>query len=60
MFATLLGGCPDRRSAEGRPLESLVEAAVRAQEAAGLEPITDGGYRDRDGPGRGLARHGEH
>lgn len=39
MFGTLLGGLPPPDTTDaGDP----VEAAVRAQEAAGLEPITDG------------------
>ena len=46
MFATLLGALPRPPVPDGSPLESLVEAAVRAQETAGLEPVTDGGYRD--------------
>jgi hypothetical protein len=43
MFATLLGALPRPPLDEGADLAALVEAAVRAQEAAGLEPITDGG-----------------
>jgi methionine synthase II (cobalamin-independent) len=44
MFATLLGPLPrPPLEADAGALE-LVEAAVRAQEAAGLEPITDGGF----------------
>ncbi len=42
MFATLLGGLP-------RPdpdLDRAIELVVRAQEDAGLEPITDGRLRD--------------
>lgn len=38
VFATLLGGLPAPDIAKGDP----VEFAVRAQEEAGLEPITDG------------------
>jgi methionine synthase II (cobalamin-independent) len=38
MFATLLGGLPPPDDTDLSP----VEAAVRAQEEAGLEPITDG------------------
>lgn len=52
MFATLLGPLPRPPVEDGSPLESLVEAAVRAQEAAGLEPVTDGGYWDADDPVR--------
>ena len=56
MFATLLGALPrppldDRAS----PL-ALTEAAVRAQEAAGLEPITDGGVGDAGRPVVAWAR----
>lgn len=40
MFATLLGGLPTPDAADG--VGSPVEVAVRAQEDAGLEPITDG------------------
>jgi methionine synthase II (cobalamin-independent) len=45
MFATLLGGLP-RPPIEGREIEAEVTVAVRAQEDAGLEPITDGRLRD--------------
>jgi methionine synthase II (cobalamin-independent) len=41
MFATLLGGMPRPPIDADAPAEALVEAAVRAQEDAGLEPITD-------------------
>jgi methionine synthase II (cobalamin-independent) len=44
MFATLLGGLPRPPLGADAPLGALVEAAVRAQEAAGLDPITDGGF----------------
>ncbi len=50
MFATLLGPLPRPPVEDGSPLESLVEAALRAQETAGLEPVTDGGYRDGGDP----------
>lgn len=44
MFATLLGALP--RPDDGTDdLDRLVELAVRAQEDAGLEPITDGRLR---------------
>lgn len=43
MFATLLGALPP--PAEAGDVESHIETAVRAQEAAGLEPITDGRLR---------------
>ena len=46
--------CRVRRSVRTRPAEALVEAAVRAQEAAGIEPLTDGAAARRDGPRRGL------
>ncbi len=46
MFATLLGPLPrPPLGAEATGLE-LIAAAIRAQEAAGLEPITDGGFGD--------------
>lgn len=44
MFGTLLGGLPspaDVAADDGTAVEA-VEAAIRAQEAAGLEPVTDG------------------
>ncbi len=44
MFATLLGGLPRPPLPDGASSEALAEAAVRAQETAGLEPITDGGH----------------
>jgi methionine synthase II (cobalamin-independent) len=50
MFATLLGGLPRPSLADGTPVEALVEAAVRAQEAAGLDPVTDGGLFGEDRP----------
>jgi methionine synthase II (cobalamin-independent) len=52
MFATLLGGLPRPPLPDGHEIERadeldvLVELAIRAQEAAGLEPITDGRLRD--------------
>jgi methionine synthase II (cobalamin-independent) len=50
MFATLLGGLPrppvEGGGAEGDDMDGIVAAAVRAQEDAGLEPITDGRLRD--------------
>jgi len=45
MFATLVGGLPRPHLEAGAPVETLVEAAVRAQEEAGLEPITDADLR---------------
>jgi hypothetical protein len=47
MFATLLGALP-RPTEAGEDLELAIELAIRAQEEAGLEPITDG--RLRNGP----------
>ena len=44
MLATLLGGLPMPDGVEG--LNVAVKAIVRAQEEAGLEPITDGRLRD--------------
>lgn len=46
MFATLLGAMPRPPLGPDAPVDALVEAAVRAQEAAGLDPVTDGGLRD--------------
>jgi methionine synthase II (cobalamin-independent) len=48
LFATLLGSLPRPPLSDDAPLDALVEAAVRAQEAAGLEPITDGGFLGED------------
>jgi hypothetical protein len=46
VFATLLGGLP-RPDGDGAPDDDeMVITAVRAQEAAGLEPLTDGRLRD--------------
>jgi methionine synthase II (cobalamin-independent) len=45
MFATLLGALPRPPLEAGAPVLALVEAAVRAQEAAGLDPVTDGGLQ---------------
>ena len=45
MFATLVGGLPPPPLEAGAPTEVLVEAAVRAQEGAGLEPISDAEMR---------------
>jgi methionine synthase II (cobalamin-independent) len=45
MFATLLGPLPRPPLADDARVDDLVEAALRAQEAAGLEPVTDGGFR---------------
>jgi methionine synthase II (cobalamin-independent) len=46
MFATLLGSLPRPPLPADARVDDLVTAAVRAQEAAGLEPLTDGGLRD--------------
>src|SRR6478752_10100886 len=43
MFATLLGALPRPPLPESASTEALLEAVVRAQEATGLDPITDGG-----------------
>jgi methionine synthase II (cobalamin-independent) len=50
VFATLLGGLPRPVDAGGATLdlEAAVEAAIRAQESAGLEPVTDGRLRTPD------------
>ena len=45
MFATLLGPLP--RPDGALDDDAAVVAAIRAQEAAGLEPLTDGQLRDR-------------
>jgi methionine synthase II (cobalamin-independent) len=46
VFATLLGGLP-RPTESTDDLNRAIEIAIRAQEDAGLEPITDGRLRDR-------------
>lgn len=49
MFATLLGSLPLPDVTEAaHGLDAAVIAAVRAQEAANLEPLTDGRLRDPD------------
>jgi methionine synthase II (cobalamin-independent) len=54
MFATLLSALPMPSLTEGREpgtsaaVEAAVEVVIRAQEEAGLEPITDGRLGDRD------------
>lgn len=63
MFATLIGGLP-RPLGPGDvmlDLEAAIEAAIRAQEAAGLEPVTDGRLRTPDllDLGGALLRNGE-
>lgn len=54
MFATLLGGLPAPDG--GGDVDRQIEAVIRAQEEAGLEPITDGRLRDPgfDRPGIAL------
>ena len=42
MFATLLGALPRPPLPVDAPRDALVEAAVRAQEVAGIDPVTDG------------------
>ncbi len=46
MFATLLGGLPRPIVDDAADLDAQVVAAIREQEEAGLEPITDGRLRD--------------
>jgi hypothetical protein len=43
MFATLLGALPRPPLPDSASIGALLEAVVRAQEAAGLDPVTDGG-----------------
>jgi methionine synthase II (cobalamin-independent) len=50
MFATLLGSLPRPPLAPDASDLDLVEAAVRAQEAAGLVPVTDGGMENGRSP----------
>jgi len=45
MFGTLLGGFPRPRA---RGATAAIEAVLRAQEAAGLEPVTDGRLGPQD------------
>ncbi len=52
MFATLIGALPRPPIGADALVGDLVEAAVRAQEAAGLEPVTDGGFGDASDPVR--------
>jgi len=46
MFATLLGALPSPDLVEGGASDDPVVAVIRAQEAAGLEPVTDGRLGD--------------
>jgi methionine synthase II (cobalamin-independent) len=50
MFATLLGALPRPPLDADAPVTALVEAAVRAQETAGLDPVTDGGLQPEARP----------
>lgn len=50
MFATLLGPLPRPPLGSGVSDRELIEAAVRAQEAAGIEPINDGGLGGGEPP----------
>ena len=42
MFATILGGLPRPSIPDDAPADEAVPLAIAAQEAAGLEPLTDG------------------
>lgn len=48
MFGTLLGGLPWPDGVAAGDVHAAVEAAIRAQEHAGLEPLTDGRLRPDD------------
>jgi methionine synthase II (cobalamin-independent) len=50
VFATLLGRLPRPPLEPNASDLELVEAAVRAQEEAGLEPVTDGGLENTQSP----------
>jgi methionine synthase II (cobalamin-independent) len=50
VFATLLGRLPRPPLAPNASDLELVEAAVRTQEEAGLEPVTDGGLENAQPP----------
>lgn len=50
MFATLLGALPRPPLPVGASIEALLEAVVRVQEDAGLEPVTDGGLLAAEDP----------
>jgi hypothetical protein len=51
MFATLLGSLPRPPLAADASRRALVEAVVRAQQIAGIEPVTDGGLPGATDPG---------
>ena len=60
MFATLLGSLPRPPLAADASVDALVEAVVRAQESAGLDPVTDGGQHADTPPleaWRATSRH---
>lgn len=54
MFATLLGDLPRPPLDRDASAAALVEAVLRAQETAGLEPVTDGGFGSGVGSPLGL------
>ena len=56
MFATLLGGLPRPPLPDDARSDDLVAAAVGAQEAAGLEPLVDGGSWGNDELGTVVER----
>jgi len=56
MFATLLGGLPRPPLPDGATAGDLVAAAIRAQEAAGLELLIDGGLWGNDDRGTVVER----
>jgi methionine synthase II (cobalamin-independent) len=56
VFATLLGGLPRPPVPESATVEELVVAAIAAQEAAGLEPIVDGGLWGSEDVGTAAER----
>jgi methionine synthase II (cobalamin-independent) len=56
MFATLLGGLPRPPLPEDARSGDLVGAAIGAQEAAGLEPLVDGGLWGSDELGTVVER----
>jgi hypothetical protein len=56
MFATLLGGLPRPPLPDDARARDLVAAAISAQEAAGLEPLVDGGLWGNDELGTVVER----